>query len=122
MKKILLVDDSPSVRQQVRLALTEAGYPVVEANDGLDGLAKLAATPDVGLIISDINMPRMNGLDMVEKVKSEAKHVTLPVLMLTSEGQPALIERAKKAGVKGWVVKPFKADMLLAAVKKLLPN
>jgi two-component system chemotaxis response regulator CheY len=122
MKKILLVDDSPSVRQQVRLALTEAGYVVVEATDGLDGLAKLTATLDVGLIISDINMPRMNGLDMVEKVKSDAKHLTLPVLMLTSEGQPALIERAKKSGVKGWVVKPFKADLLLAAVKKLLPS
>ena len=122
MKKILLVDDSPSVRQQVRLALSEAGYPVVEATDGLDGLAKLAATPDVGLIISDINMPRMNGLDMIEKVRTDAKHVTLPILMLTSEGQPALIDRGKKAGVKGWVVKPFKADMLLAAVKKLLPN
>jgi two-component system chemotaxis response regulator CheY len=122
MKKILLVDDSPSVRQQVRLALTEAGYAVVEANDGLDGLSKLAATPDVGLVISDINMPRMNGLDMVEKVKSDPKNSALPVLMLTSEGQPALIERAKKSGVKGWVVKPFKADMLLAAVKKLLPN
>jgi two-component system chemotaxis response regulator CheY len=122
MKKILLVDDSPSVRQQVRLALTEGGYVVVEGNDGLDGLAKLAATPDVGLIISDINMPRMNGLDMIEKVKSDPKNAALPVLMLTSEGQPALIERAKKAGVKGWVVKPFKADMLIAAVKKLLPN
>src|SRR4051812_9370028 len=74
MKKILLVDDSPSVRQQVRLALTEGGYVVVEGNDGLDGLAKLAATPDVGLIISDINMPRMNGLDMIEKVKSDPKN------------------------------------------------
>lgn len=122
MKKILLVDDSPSVRQQVRLALTEAGYPVVEATDGLDGLSKLAATPDVGLIISDVNMPRMNGLDMVEKVKSDQKNSALPVLMLTSEGQPALIERAKKAGVKGWVVKPFKAEMLISAIKQLLKN
>jgi two-component system chemotaxis response regulator CheY len=120
MKQILLVDDSPSVRQQVRLALTEAGYTVIEANDGLDGLAKLAATPDVGLIISDINMPQMNGLEMIEKLRSDGKNVGLPVLMLTSEGEPALIARAKKAGVKAWVVKPFKAVMLLAAVRKLI--
>jgi two-component system, chemotaxis family, chemotaxis protein CheY len=122
MKQILLVDDSPSVRQQVRLALTEAGYTVIEANDGLEGLAKLAATPEVGLIISDINMPHMNGLEMVEKLKADAKNVDIPVLMLTSEGEPALIARAKKAGVKAWVVKPFKAVMLLAAVRKLMPN
>jgi two-component system chemotaxis response regulator CheY len=122
MKKILIVDDSPSVRQQVRLALSQAGFTVVEANDGMDGIEKLKSTPDVALIVSDINMPRMNGLDMVEKVKSEPKHKTLPVLMLTSEGQPALIERAKKAGVKGWVVKPFNADMLVSAIKQLVPN
>src|SRR5688572_5291941 len=103
-KPILLVDDSASVRQQVRLALTEVGYTVLEAHDGLDGLARLAATPEVGLVISDINMPRMGGLEMVEKLKSEARNLTLPVLMLTSEGEPSLIERAKKAGVKAWVV------------------
>ena len=73
----------------------------------------------MALIVSDINMPRMNGLDMVEKVKSEP-NTDPAVLMLTSEGQPALIERAKKAGVKGWVVKPFNADMLVAAIKQLL--
>jgi two-component system, chemotaxis family, chemotaxis protein CheY len=122
MKKILIVDDSPSVRQQVRLALSQAGFAVIEANDGMDGIQKLDSTPDVALVVSDVNMPRMNGLDMVEKVKSEPKHKALPVLMLTSEGQPALIERAKKAGVKGWVVKPFNADMLVAAIKKLVPN
>lgn len=122
MKQILLVDDSASVRQQVRLALTEAGYEVIEANDGLDGLAKLAASPEIGLVISDINMPYMNGLEMVEKLKSDARNAALPVLMLTSEGEPALIERAKKAGVRAWIIKPFRSVMLLAAVRKLLPN
>jgi two-component system chemotaxis response regulator CheY len=119
MKKILIVDDSPSVRQQVGMALTQAGYAVVEAVDGLDGLSK-AATPGVSLVICDVNMPRMNGLEMVEKIKSDPKFFSLPVVMLTSEGQAAIIERAKKAGAKGWIIKPFKAELLVAAVKKLV--
>jgi two-component system chemotaxis response regulator CheY len=120
MKKVMVVDDSPSVRQQVGMALTQAGYGVVEAVDGQDGLGK-AATSGVSLVICDINMPRMNGLEMVEKMKADPKTSALPVVMLTSEGQPALMERAKKAGAKGWIIKPFKADLLIAAVKKLVP-
>jgi len=120
MKKVMVVDDSPSVRQQVGMALTQAGYGVVEAVDGQDGLGK-AGTSGVSLVICDINMPRMNGLEMVEKMKADPKTSALPVVMLTSEGQPALMERAKKAGAKGWIIKPFKADLLIAAVKKLVP-
>jgi len=120
MKKVMVVDDSPSVRQQVGMALTQAGYGVVEAVDGQDGLSK-AATSGVSLVICDINMPRMNGLEMVEKMKADPKTSALPVVMLTSEGQPALMDRAKKAGAKGWIIKPFKADLLIAAVKKLVP-
>jgi two-component system, chemotaxis family, chemotaxis protein CheY len=119
MKKILVVDDSPSVRQQVGIALTQAGYGVVEAVDGQDGLLK-AGAGGISLVISDVNMPRLNGIEMLEKLKADAKIASLPVVMLTSEGQPTIIDRAKKAGAVGWIIKPFKANLLLAAVKKLV--
>jgi two-component system chemotaxis response regulator CheY len=119
-KKVLIVDDSPSVRQQVGLALRQAGYEVVEGVDGFDGAAKVASDPSIGIVICDVNMPRKNGLEMIEEVKRETKFAALPIVMLTSEGQPALMERAKKAGAKGWIIKPFKAELLVATVKKLL--
>lgn len=117
MKKILVIDDSPTVRQQVGLALVQAGYQVVEAVDGLDGLGKVDAS--IAMLICDVNMPRMNGLDMLEKLRTDQRWKALPAVMLTTEGQPALIERAKKAGAKGWIVKPFKAELLVAAVQRL---
>lgn len=119
MKKILVVDDSPTVRQQVNLALTRSGYQVLEAGDGTEGLHQID-TQALSLVICDVNMPRMNGLEMLEQVRAKPRHASLPIVMLTSEGQPALIERAKKAGAKGWIVKPFKADLLVAAVNKLV--
>ncbi|MDB4972734.1 MAG: chemotaxis protein CheY [Myxococcaceae bacterium] len=120
-KKVLIVDDSPTVRQQVGLALKQAGFEILEATDGADGLAKVGSDPSIGMVILDVNMPRMNGLEMLEAVKAGGANAALPVIMLTSEGQQALVDRAKKAGAKGWIVKPFKAELLVAAVKKLLP-
>jgi two-component system chemotaxis response regulator CheY len=117
MKKILVIDDSPTVRQQVGLALTQAGFQVVEAIDGVDGISKVDAS--VSMLICDVNMPRMNGLEMVEKLRTDDRWKALPVVMLTTEGQPGLIERAKKAGAKGWIIKPFKADLLVATVQRL---
>ena len=119
-KKILVVDDSPIVRQQVQLALKDCGFEILEAGDGAEGMSKIAADGSIGLVILDVNMPRMNGLEMLEKVKEDGQNPALQVVMLTSEGQQSLIERAKKAGAKGWIVKPFKAELLAAAVRKLL--
>ena len=118
-KKILVVDDSMTVRQQVGSVLTQAGYEVVEAADGVEGAEKIAAEADIAMVVCDVNMPRMNGLDMVQKVKSDPSKAALPIVMLTTEGNPALIQQAKGAGATGWILKPFKPDQRLATVEKL---
>jgi len=120
VKKILVIDDSETVRQQVRQALATAGYNIVEAVDGVDGLEKLrgASEGDVALALCDVNMPRMNGLEVVAEVNRGGPKIQ--ILMLTTEGQPSLIRRAREAGAKGWIVKPFKPELLLAAVTKLI--
>lgn len=115
---VLVVDDSATVRQQVSVALTQAGLSVSEAVDGADGVNKIKAG-GVSCVVCDVNMPNKNGIELIEEVKSDAKYAKLPIIMLTTEGSKELITRAKKAGASGWVVKPFKADMLVAAVKKL---
>lgn len=119
-KKVLIVDDSRTIRQQVNFTLTKGGFVVVEAEDGKDGIDKLKANPDVSMIISDVNMPNMNGLEMVEAINADAGVTHPPIVMLTTEGAGELVERAKKAGAKGWLVKPFKPDQLVAVVTKLV--
>lgn len=118
MKKILVIDDSETIRQQVKHALASTGYEIVEAVDGIDGLEKLRAVTDLDLALCDVNMPRMNGLDMIAEVQRTGSKI--PILMLTTEGQPSLIRRAREAGAKGWIVKPFKPELLVAAVTKLI--
>jgi two-component system, chemotaxis family, chemotaxis protein CheY len=118
-KKIIVIDDSSTVREQVGLALTRAGYRVVDACDGLDGLKQIELHKDAAMVICDVNMPNMSGVELIENLKAAGKSATLPVLMLTTEGDPGLIDRAKRAGAKGWIVKPFKPDLLVAAVRKL---
>lgn len=116
---MLVVDDSATVRQQVGLALVQAGFEVLEAIDGVDGRAAIEANTTLALVICDVNMPRMDGLEMVEKVKSDPRHGGLPVVMLTTESQPELIKKAKDAGAAGWIIKPFQPAKLIAAAQKL---
>ena len=119
MKTILVVDDSSTMRQQVSMALKQAGFATVEAADGREGLATIDANRRIDMVICDVNMPHMNGLEMVEKVKSKPEHNALPILMLTTEGQAPLIKRAKQAGAVGWIVKPFDASQLIQTAKHL---
>ena len=118
MKKILVIDDSETIRQQVKHALAATGCEIIEAVDGIDGLEKLRAMNDLDIALCDVNMPRMNGLDMIAELQRTGRKI--PILMLTTEGQPSLIKRAREAGAKGWIVKPFKPELLVAAVIKLL--
>ena len=120
-KTILIVDDSSSLRTVVKLALTRAGYEVLEAADGLEGLAQLDKVARVNLIVSDVNMPRMDGITFLRKLKAHARHKFTPVIMLTTEGQEAKKQEGRDAGAKAWMVKPFNPPQLLDAVAKLIP-
>ena len=119
-KTILIVDDSASLRTVVKMALQRAGYEVVEAGDGVQGLAALEATGKVHLIVSDVNMPNMDGITFVTQVKQHPRHKFVPVVMLTTEGQDAKKEQGRAAGAKAWIVKPFNPPQLLDAVSKLI--
>jgi two-component system, chemotaxis family, chemotaxis protein CheY len=120
MKRVLVVDDSPTVREMVRTTLESGGFETVEAGDGGEGLALLEHDKEIALVISDVNMPVMGGLDFLDQFVSTGRNKVVPFVLLTSEALPAMVERAKKAGAKGWIVKPFKPALLLAAVTKLL--
>ena len=118
-KTILIVDDSASVRQVVGIALKGAGYDVIEGRDGQDALTKLTGQK-VHLIVSDVNMPNMDGITFVKNVKAMPAYRFTPVIMLTTESQDAKKREGQAAGAKAWVVKPFQPAMLLAAVEKLV--
>ena len=118
-KTILVVDDSGTVRQQVSMALKQAGFAVVEAADGQEALAAIESNRAIDMVVCDVNMPNLNGLEMVEKVKSNPANKALPILMLTTEGQPSMIKRAKETGAVGWIVKPFDANQLVQTAKHL---
>src|SRR4051812_6517783 len=118
-RRILTVDDSPSMRMLLRAALTEQGFTVFEAEDGVDALEKLeAATPD--LVITDINMPRMDGFGLIEALRSGDIQAGLPILVLTTEASDEKKARARSAGATGWIVKPFDREKLGAAIRRVL--
>src|SRR2546429_527886 len=106
MAQVLVVDDSSTVRNEVGEFLKKNGLDVAYAVDGRDGLAKLKADGAIKLIVCDVNMPNMDGLTMVEKVRSELGNSAVHIIMLTTENAPAMKERGKAAGIKGWIVKP----------------
>lgn len=118
-RKILIVDDSVTIRRQVVSGLGGAGFDVLEAADGVEGAERIRVASDLALVLCDVNLPRSSGLEMLESLRDELTRRGLPVLMLTTEGEPQLISRAKKAGARAWIVKPFKEHLLIGAVKKL---
>ena len=119
MRRILTVDDSTSVRQMVSFTLRKADYEVVEAVDGKDGLAKVSSGK-FDLIITDLNMPNVDGIQMITAVRKLSGYSFIPILMLTTESQAEKKDAGRKAGATGWIVKPFNADQLIAVVQKLV--
>jgi two-component system, chemotaxis family, chemotaxis protein CheY len=117
-KTIMIVDDSASMRQVVGIALKGAGYAVLEGRDGKDALSKLTGQK-VNLIISDVNMPNMDGISFVKAVKQLPAYRFTPIIMLTTESEESKKREGQAAGAKAWVVKPFKPEQLLGAVQKL---
>ncbi len=118
-KTILIVDDSASFRQVVALTLKGAGYDVVEAGDGKEGVSRLDGRK-IHLIISDVNMPNMDGIAFLKQVKAHASYKFTPVVMLTTEGQDAKKNEGKEAGAKAWIMKPFMPPQVLDVVSKLV--
>ncbi len=118
-KTILAVDDSASIRQMVSFTLKSAGYEVIEAVDGMDGLEK-AKSRSVNLILTDQNMPRMDGLTLIRSLRALPQYRTAPILMLTTESSDAMKSQGRAAGATGWLVKPFDPQKLVEVVKKVI--
>jgi len=119
-KTVLVVDDSPSMRQLVSFTLRQAGFLTIEAVDGRDALERLAGNR-VNLILTDLNMPRMDGIALIREVRSKLATRSLPVLMLTTESQEARRQEGRAAGATGWLVKPFQPDKLIQVIGRVLP-
>ncbi len=118
-KTIMTADDSASIRQMVNFTLTQAGYNVVEAVDGVDALEKLGDNK-VDMLITDLNMPNLDGIGLIKEVRAKPEYKFSPIVLLTTESSGEKKVEGKKAGATGWIVKPFKPEQLLAVVKKVL--
>ena len=117
---ILVVDDSASIRQMVAYTFKAEGYSVIEAEDGIEGLAKANEHGSIDLILSDQNMPNMDGLTFVNTLRNHPRYASTPILMLTTESNDSMKMQGRAAGANGWLVKPFNPDRLLEVVKKFL--
>ena len=118
-KRIMTVDDSASMRQMVGFTLKQHGYEIVEAINGADALKKLGKEK-IDMLITDINMPELDGIGLVRKVRDNAAYKFIPIIILTTEFQTEKKEEGKAAGATGWIVKPFRPDQLVAVVKKVM--
>lgn len=118
-KTIMTVDDSASVRQMVRFTLEDAGFNVIEAVDGSDAINKLQNNP-VNLIFTDLNMPKVDGIQLIKSIRSSANLRFVPIIMITTESQAEKKMQGKAAGATGWIVKPFRPEQLLDVTKKIL--
>jgi two-component system chemotaxis response regulator CheY len=119
VKTIITVDDSATLRQMVDFVLRAGGYEVVEAVDGMDALSKLNGR-EVHLFLTDINMPRMDGIEFTRRLRAMPEYRFVPIVLLTTESHPEKKQEGKAAGATAWIVKPFKSDQLLALVKKVM--
>ncbi len=119
-KKVLTVDDSKSMREMVAFTLKSAGYEVVEAEDGNAALAAIAGLK-VDAVITDLNMPNMNGFELIRSLRADPVYKFTPILMLTTEGDSAKKEEGKSSGATGWIVKPFNPEKLIEVIKRVCP-
>jgi two-component system chemotaxis response regulator CheY len=119
MTRILAVDDSPSMRDMVRIALSGAGFQVTQAADGAEAL-EIARKDSFDLVLSDVNMPRMDGISLIRALRAEANYKHTPILMLTTESSADRKREGKDAGATGWIVKPFDPDQLVATMQRVL--
>lgn len=119
MKRVMTIDDSPSLRQMVALTLESAGYEVVEACDARDAIAK-SSGKEFDLFLTDLNMPGTDGIELTRKLRSMPEHRFVPIILLTTESQQERKMQGKAAGATGWIVKPFQPEELLAVVRKVV--
>ena len=120
-KSIMIVDDAQSMRGLVAMTLRNNGYEVIEAQDGADAIKKIEKDGlKLDLVITDLNMPNMDGIELIKRLKDHARYRFVPIVMLTTESQEAKKEEGRLAGAKAWVVKPFKPDVLVGVVKKII--
>jgi two-component system, chemotaxis family, chemotaxis protein CheY len=118
-KTILSVDDSPSIRQMLKLTLSNAGYTVLQAEHGAEGL-EVAKSNTASMVITDLNMPVMNGLALIAELRKLPSYKAVPIVFLTTESDDDMKQKARSAGATGWITKPFQQDQLLGVVKKLV--